>query len=78
MVAKCEALSRVRGFLCCADMRSPFPQRLRRADHSQFVSPLMKKSEGEQSADRRWCGTPHPVVRLASGPISGSPEITGP
>src|SRR3954468_20260405 len=39
-----------------------------------FGSP---KNEGEQSADRRWCGTPHPVARLAVEPISGSPEITG-
>src|SRR5881227_2690204 len=38
--------------------------------------PLPKK-RGEQSADRRWCGTPHPVARLAVEPISGSPEITG-
>jgi len=38
----------------------------------------LPKNEGEQSADRRWCGTPHPVTRLAVGSISGSPEITGP
>src|SRR3954449_8880139 len=39
-----------------------------------FGSP---KNEGEQSADRRWRGTPHPMARLAVEPISGSPEITG-
>ncbi len=49
-----------------------------RADHSQFGSPRLEKKRGEQSADRRWCGSAAPVTRLAVGSISGSPEITGP
>ena len=35
-----------------------------------FSAPLKKR--GEQSADRRWCGAPHPMTRLAIRPISGS------
>jgi hypothetical protein len=33
-----------------------------------FFPPPQKR--GEQSADRRWCGTPHPLARLAVEPIS--------
>jgi hypothetical protein len=35
------------------------------------------KKVREQSADKRWCGTPHPMTRLADRSIFGSPEITG-
>ena len=40
--------------------------------------PLPRENEGSRAPTGAGAEAPHPVVRLASGPISGSPEITGP
>jgi len=40
-----------------------------------FRSP--QKNEGNRAPTGAGAEAPHPMVRLASGPISGSPEMTG-
>src|SRR5438552_1012276 len=40
--------------------------------------PLPEKREGSRAPTGAGADTPHPMTCLAAGPISGSPEMTGP
>ena len=51
------------GFLHDASQRSAAPVLC--GAGCAVVPPCAPRVEGRQSADRRWCGTPHPVTRLA-------------
>ena len=54
------------------------PPGLMRAPGCPLSISALRKNEGSRAPTGAGAEAPHPVTRLAVGPISGSPEITGP